>query len=220
MKIAAQRPAPRLLAWACAVGLLGALAGHASAQTFGGGAGFSIPDNNAAGGSSTIAVSSTDVIASFNSVTIFGFTHTWVGDLVATLSNGTTTVDLLDRVGRTASTGFGSSGDLGGTYTFSMSGSPFPTSGNVAPGTYQPFPNGTGGEMSPFNGSLASFVGSVLAGSWTLNISDRAGGDVGAITGWEFNVTAVPEPATWGLFGLGVSLLPWVAARRRRARGA
>ncbi|MFM6860680.1 MAG: hypothetical protein ACKPKG_08505, partial [Dolichospermum sp.] len=55
---------------------------------------YRIPDNNATGVSATINISGQPNIASFNSVTISGFTHSFYSDLRAFLSNGTTEVQL------------------------------------------------------------------------------------------------------------------------------
>ncbi|MFM6077528.1 MAG: hypothetical protein ACKPCI_03250, partial [Dolichospermum sp.] len=55
---------------------------------------YIIPDNNATGVEATINISGQPNIASFNSVTISGFNHTYYSELRAFLSNGTTTVQL------------------------------------------------------------------------------------------------------------------------------
>jgi hypothetical protein len=51
---------------------------------------------------------------------------------------------------------------------------------------------------------------------WTLTIVDRAGGDTGSISGWsaEGTYTAVPEPASMAVLGLGAAAL----IRRRRRK--
>ncbi|MFM6224664.1 MAG: hypothetical protein ACKPDM_30665, partial [Dolichospermum sp.] len=72
-----------------------ALSSAAEAITFDSPTGtYVIPDNNATGVSATINISGQPNIASFNSVTISGFTHPFYSDLRAFLSNGTTTVQL------------------------------------------------------------------------------------------------------------------------------
>ncbi|MFM6202556.1 MAG: hypothetical protein ACKPE1_26035, partial [Dolichospermum sp.] len=55
---------------------------------------YVIPNNNATGVTASISISGQPNIASFNSVTISGFTHSFYADLRAFLSNGTTTVQL------------------------------------------------------------------------------------------------------------------------------
>ena len=91
-----------------------ALAATAMAGNSYNGAGFGIVDNTTQ--SSVINVADNFAIANV-SVTLNNIVHTWVGDLTIRLSNGTNTVDLIARPGFTG-TGFGSSGDLNGTYTF------------------------------------------------------------------------------------------------------
>jgi subtilisin-like proprotein convertase family protein len=95
-----------------------------------------------------------------------GLDHTFVGDLTATLSNGSTSILLMNR------TGVGN--DLDGDYIFSdlaattfvagaAAGSP------IAAGAYQP--------LTP----LSAFDGQPLSGTWTLTVSDFVGQDVGNI---------------------------------------
>ncbi|MCS6774946.1 MAG: proprotein convertase P-domain-containing protein [Chloroherpetonaceae bacterium] len=175
-----------------------------------------IPDNTPAGRTSTITVGQSGYITAFNSITIEGLTHTWIGDLTATLSHGGITVELFDRVGRTSSAGFGSSGDLNGNYTFVEGGPPLPTTGNVPAGTYGRYPNNTPGQTLTFNFTFDDFVGMDMAGDWTLHLIDHAAGDVGSFTGWRFSVTAVPEPGTYAL--LAAMVLPGVLLARRRIK--
>jgi subtilisin-like proprotein convertase family protein len=196
----------------------------ASALTFAGGSGFTIPDDIASGASSSIVVGTSGTISSFNSLTIFNFQHTFIGDLVATLSNGTTTIDILDRVGKTEASFVGSGGDLSGDFVFNLTGTAFPTSGNVSGGSgpFQTFVNLTEGSSSA-NGSFSDFNGSNVAGTWTLTIADRFGGDIGSIGGWEFDVTLassdnsrVPESgSTLGLLGAMMVAMAGYAKMRR-----
>lgn len=180
---------------------IAALAGTAAAQTFNG-AGFSIPDNTPAGASSSIVIGSGGNVQDLT-VTLQGMSHTWVGDLIISLSNGSTSVNLTNRPGNPATT-FGYSWDLGGDYTFDDAaaqtwegvGSAF--TGTLASGSYAP------------EGALSSFNGGSLVGTWTLTISDNAGGDLGSLQGW--TLTNVPAPSAMALLGLG----GLVAGRRRR----
>src|SRR5687767_1340020 len=92
---------------------MGAVSAASFAQTtYGPGPGFLVPDGPASNTlgpavTSDIVVGSGLAIASFNSVTITGLTHSWQGDLLFTLTHLSTgtTVDLMDRVGRTTTTG-------------------------------------------------------------------------------------------------------------------
>jgi uncharacterized protein (TIGR03382 family) len=171
----------------------GALAGNSY-----NGAGFGFIDNTTQ--SSSIAVGDSFSIADV-SVTLNSITHTWVGDLTIALSNGSTTVNLITRPGFTG-TGFGSSGDLNGTYTFAVAGAAFPT---TLTGT-QVVPAGT--YAAP---GLAGFIGQNSAANWTLSVQDSAGGDTGSLSSWTLNLTPVPTPGAAALLGLA-----GVAGLRRR----
>ncbi len=100
--------------------------------------------------------------------------HTYVGDLVATLTSPAgTTVTLMDRPGVPAST-FGCSGnnisgltldDAAGTSIETQCAGAVPT----ISGTHQP------------TGSLSAFNGELVSGTWTLSVTDNAGQDLGTI---------------------------------------
>ena len=199
----------------------------AHAQTFTGG-GFSIPDASAAGGSNTITVSNAGTVTSLNWVSVnFTTRHTWVGDLIAEFSNGSTSVHLFSRVGSTTATGVGDSSALSGNYRFFDSGSSLATAAagvgsgvNIPTGDYA---RSTHALVGAANSSLgvvqynantySTFNGATLAGNWTLKIWDQASGDTGAVGDWAFNVTATPEPGTMAALGLGAVAL----IRRRRS---
>lgn len=108
-------------------------------------------------------------------------THTWVGDLIFTLDNGTTSEIVVDQPGVPAST-FGCSGDnLAGSYVDDegMAGTWENSCFNSTPA----YPAGSrmhGGD--PVNPTLmTAFDGSSTAGTWTLTVSDNAGGDTGTL---------------------------------------
>lgn len=152
-------------------------------------------------------------VASVNSVTLSGLSHTWVGDLqVVLFAPDGTGHNILVRPGFVGA-GFGSDGDLtGGDYTFVESGgSAFPTAGAVAGGTYnQSFGIWASGTGNVFNTPMGSIAGG--SGLWTLRIYDWAGGDVGELSGWTLDYDAVPTPGVLALIGMA-----GLAARRRRA---
>jgi subtilisin-like proprotein convertase family protein len=182
-----------------AAALVSALAVPASASTIvETGAGFAIEDNTTA--TSDIVVTANAIIQSLT--VSLDITHTYVGDLVFTLSNGSTTVTLLDRPGVPAGT-FGNSDNLDGVYTFSDLGSgqisETTGTGLIAPGIYN--------SANP----LSAFAGANTAGTWTLLISDDAGGDLGTLNGWSLDFKAatgaVPEPGTWLMMILGFGLI-------------
>ncbi len=200
---------------AIAVGLMMASASIADI-TDNSGAGFSIPDDDPAGITSAIVISADETINDV-SVTLFGATHSWVGDVTATVSNGTTTADLMVRVGDPGGTS-GDSSTLDGNYTFADGGDDFWTAADnagfgspIPPGTYAP----SGAADAPV--SLAgSFGGASTQGTWTLFMSDAASGDTGAINGWGLSFSsaaAVPEPGSLAV--LGAMGLACVIRRRR-----
>jgi hypothetical protein len=183
------------------------------------GAGFSIPDDDLVGASSSINIGANETINGNVELTIRGFTHTWIGDLVATLSGPGGSATILFRTGEPAG-GFGDSSNLDGTYVFSDDGANiWAAAGGLGDG--QAVPSGdyqasTTGAINVGTPVLLNpiFFGDTTAGTWTLTISDRAGGDIGAIAGWGIAVQsfAIPEPgfALFGLMGLGLVI------RRRR----
>ncbi len=97
---------------------LATLSAHAQTNTYSTTTGGSIPDDNAAGISSTINVPDQFDVGEFSSVTVRGLIHTWVGDLVVTLSHNGKTVDIFDRVAGNNDSSYGDDSDLDGSYTF------------------------------------------------------------------------------------------------------
>lgn len=216
-------------------GVLGlAVAGVARADedaVFGPGPGGAIPDFAVTPGtfSSTIVVpAGTPPVISLNNVTINMGTlppsgptgaHSWVGDLVATLTapNGDN-AQILVRTGSTSPTGFGSSSDFGGgPFVFVNSGgASFATAALATPvpaGTYNRFNNPLVAPSPPTDADDYSvFAGDPAAGVWTLRMEDWAGGDTGGLASWTMDIT-IPEPGSLGLLvaGIGLPLL-----RRRR----
>ncbi|MFM6025780.1 MAG: hypothetical protein ACKPER_23120, partial [Dolichospermum sp.] len=84
---------------------------------------YNIPDNDATGVTASINISGQPNIASFNSVTISGFTHTYYADLRAFLSNGATTVQLFATQWSPDVERFEAAGsDLNVNYTFATTG--------------------------------------------------------------------------------------------------
>lgn len=186
------------------------------------GAGFAIPDNDAAGMTSVINIGANECITDVE-ITLFGTNHTWIGDLViqVTSPNGST-ADLAVRVGDTTG-GSGDSSDLGGDYTFTDAGGDLWAAANagangdvIAPGPYTATGIGDAATGTGTPVSLAGlFGGEKTAGAWTLFIQDNAAGDTGDIAGWGLNITstAIPEPGSLVLLGaMGVAC----AVRRRR----
>jgi len=169
------------------------------------GPGGAIPDSSIAGPGvflSTIdasvdtdfPITSVVVVLRFGTGTVAGNReHTWISDLIATVSFGATNVRLFSQQG--------GSGDMNGQYTFADGATAFPP----APVGFN-LPNGT---YAPFD-ALAAFNGGASNGIWTLRITDNAGGDVGDIVNWELRI--IPAPGALALLGLG----GLVAGRRNR----
>ncbi|MCX7556600.1 M36 family metallopeptidase [Xanthomonadaceae bacterium JHOS43] len=137
-----------------------------------------IPDNTPAGISSSIVVANSGVIDDLD--VVFQADHTWVGDLIVTLTKvgSGTTVALIDRPGVPTTT-FGCSGDNPDLVLDDEE--PTRTAENncqnanpaYIPGaTYRP------------NQPLSAFDGIDMAGTWTLTVSDNAAGDNGSLVSW------------------------------------
>ena len=206
------------LAWAL-------LATNSSAGIITGtGAGFNIPDNSPAGITSDIVITENETVTDVE-VTLSGLTHTWAGDVTATISNGTVTSSLVTKVGDPGGTS-GDSSAYGGDYTFSSDGGDLWAAAASA-GFGVPIPVGdykpTGVNNSAV--SLSSdFSGQSSAGTWTLFMSDIADGDTGALTGWSIQLTTsgasslVPEPGSMTVFAVGVGVVCVIRRRRRPTR--
>ncbi len=150
----------------------------------------SIPDNNAAGVSDTIAmgmsfnVSDLDVAVNIN--------HTWVGDLCVTLSHdGGTPVELIRRPGLEPDAC--GPGVCCGCNADNYSGTVLDDEGGdgAVEGSCTP---GNPGSLTP-NNPLSAFDGADSAGNWTLNVSDGAGADTGSLVSWSLIFT---QPAAGG----------------------
>ncbi|MFM6469445.1 MAG: hypothetical protein ACKPGX_20105, partial [Dolichospermum sp.] len=126
---------------------------------------YNIPDNDATGVTASINISGQPNIASFNSVTISGFTHSYYSDLRAFLSNGTTEVQLFRTRWSPDNATFtnGGGNNLSGNYTFATSGN------NWYNQSSDPVPSATYASFQP----LSAFNGSPLNGTWTVNVQDR-----------------------------------------------
>lgn len=136
---------------------------------------LSIPDNNPTGASSTATVAG--VPGPLTSVQVsVNLTHTWVGDLIFTLTSAEgTVVTLLDRPGVPAS-GAGCSDD-NVVVTF-VDGQANPEDTCAGSGTWPVTLAAPVTALSTLNGEDAN-------GTWTLNISDNAGADLGTLNSWE-----------------------------------
>jgi subtilisin-like proprotein convertase family protein len=154
-------------------------------------------------------------------LTLTGLTHTWAGDLIVTLQKTAgPSADIMRRPGASTSTGLGDSSDFGGTYRFIDTGVDpipalvaLPSTGILPSGDYWATTLGTNTTSGNKVNLDTVFGGTLAAGTWTLTITDNAGGDTGSVQSATLNVV-VPEPATIGAVGLAAGGL---LLRRRRS---
>lgn len=185
-----------------ATGLLVTLMGGLSKADVFVGSGFALVDGGAGIGvaSGDIAISGDGrSVASINSVTLSNFTHTWIGDLVITfehVESGSSVILTSPPDGR--------SSNFNGTYTFLVNPA-LQTIDEASLGQSDAFDLASGNyAISSYGGGTAigprtnfnSFAGINLNGTWRLTVEDFVGGDSGAVGGWSFDVSAVPEPAS------------------------
>jgi subtilisin-like proprotein convertase family protein len=148
-----------------------------------------IPDNLPAGATGTIVIAANQTIDDVD-VVITG-THSWVGDVTMMLDNGSPSTPFFDRPGVPAST-FGCSGDNFPGIIADDEG----TDGSFENSCQNATPAYTPGGRYTGNTNLSQFDGDGTAGTWTLTVSDSAGGDTGTITGWCLNFTINPNGPT------------------------
>ena len=142
---------------------------------------LAIPDNSTTGVTDSQAVATAATLSDLN-VSVRA-THTWVGDLIFTVTNaGTaTSVTVVDRPGVPASSLGCSENHVNATLD---DGASLPvetqcaTSAGVAPPPYA-----INGSFTP-NNALSVFNGQALNATWQLNVSDRAALDTGTLTEW------------------------------------
>jgi len=129
-----------------------------------------IPDNNTTGVTSTITVPDTGTILDVN--IYVKITHPRVGDLVVTITGPSgTKVTLLTQPSCT-------NGNIDATLDDSAS---LPVQSQCAASS--PTISGT---FTPYQ-PLAAFSGQALAGTWSLNVSDRRAGNTGTLVQWCLN---------------------------------
>ncbi len=132
-----------------------------------------IPDNNPAGVDMQLVVADTGTIDDL--IVQIDADHTWVGDLIFTLTHEDTgtSVTLMDRPGVPAGT-FGC-GDNDVSASFDDA------SGNPVELECSATPPAIGGDVQP-QFPLSAFDGESITGTWTLNANDNAGQDTGQLT--------------------------------------
>ena len=206
-----------------AVALLPIIASSASASIFLSGGPINPPDGTGLpGASDTIVVGASETITGVE-ITLHGFTHTWIGDLIITLTGPGGSMDIMFRTGSQTGLTSGDGSNVNGSYTFADGGADWWLAASLASGS-QNIPTGTyeATTVGPYPGNTVSFVttfaGSNTAGNWTLTMSDHVGGDVGGITSWDLDITSfsgpvIPEPTSALIFAglMGMALV----ARRK-----
>lgn len=164
----------------------------AAGDTFGPGDGYGIPDDNTAGVNSSILINEVGEITDLDLI-LSDLSHSFLGDLIINLTHedSGTSWNITNRAGQLegGDETFGFDIDLDGTYTIDD---------ESTNGSFHDQISFEGGLLPPgdYNslGSLANFDGLDVAGSWTLSISDNAGGDTGELGSWSLRVETTGGP--------------------------
>ncbi len=143
-----------------------------------------IPDG---GGPADPATDMIDVVDSFTigSVDVdLRIPHTWVGDLIVTITHNATSVTIVDQSGVPASA-FGCNSD---NYDVIIDddGTGGPIEDLCGPSDTDPTPTSPP-NYRPAN-SLSAFNGMNSAGPWTITVSDNAGFDTGTLEHWSLHI--------------------------------
>ncbi|MEL6803385.1 MAG: hypothetical protein AAFO91_06300, partial [Bacteroidota bacterium] len=160
-----------------------------------------IPDNTPGGINTTATVAGIPDGAMIQDIRIVDFTmnHTWVGDLILVLSAPTgETLELVNRAGAPPGTfGDSSNSDINGPISFDDSSADLAENMGATIGTLDAICVDDGiCTYAPNDGttSFASLIAELVTngsdpnGTWTINISDNAGGDLGTIFSWDIEV--------------------------------
>ncbi len=127
-------------------------------------------------------------------------THTWAGDVTATLiaPNGTQHT-VFGFTGSTTATGCGADDDLAGLYSFNDAAvgnwwTEATTASPIAPGSYRTSTLGGavgGGAVTSMN---PAFAGVNPTGTWILRVVDNGNGDTGSVTAANLTLTTSAPP--------------------------
>ncbi|MEW5986603.1 MAG: choice-of-anchor Q domain-containing protein [Chloroflexota bacterium] len=135
---------------------------------------LAIPDNNPAGITDDLILTDTGSISDLNVSLVAS--HTWVGDLVFTLTHldTGTAVTLIDRPGAPPAPSCNGD-DIDATLDDEAAG--------PVEDACSPTPPAISGSFIP-NSPLSAFDGEDLSGTWRLTAADLAANDVGTLTQW------------------------------------
>jgi subtilisin-like proprotein convertase family protein len=175
----------------------------ARADVYGPGPGGAIPDNPSAtcidppptALVSTIDITDAGTVVSLNTVTLDISAHTWVGDLVVTVTapNGDT-AHVIARAGATGGPP-GDASDIAGVFVF-QNAPTSPTFSGAAVATAGPVPPGTYGRETTIVGppdadpdDFTVFNGDPVTGTWTLTVEDWCNADIGSLGSWSLDIT-------------------------------
>jgi subtilisin-like proprotein convertase family protein len=210
--------------------LLGCVLSHAATVSYSG-PGGDIPDYDPSASTPSVLVSDiiiTDEARLVNdvTVTIVGLQHSFIGDLIATLSFQPAGVlppivltrSIFSRIGAVNPGDFGSNANFDGNYSFNsaFSNDIWTMAATLGDVDSLPFGNywpGNGGTSDP-NDMSSFFNGLPADGKWELTMSDNSSGDVGSFLYWTLTLDVantataeVPEPAYFLLTGIVAAAL-------------
>ncbi|MCX6873115.1 MAG: proprotein convertase P-domain-containing protein [Verrucomicrobia bacterium] len=206
---------------ACVLGFAPGGATAATMLSFGKPVNIEVPDNNANGLASVIAVAGSGQTVTAVEV-LLQTRNGWNGDMYAYLEHNGVLCVLLNRPGRSSAkpAGAASSGmqlRFADAAPADIHNAIAGTFGTLASGIYQPDARAIDPDLvtdtSPRSLYLSGFTGQLADGEWTLFVADLASGDVATLDNWGLSVTVVPEPASAALL-LGAAL-PLLLRRRR-----
>ena len=196
-----------------------------------------IPDNDGAGINISCTINGIFLV---DNVTLdVDITHTWVGDLIITITSpdGTTATVVDQPIDATSFSCFsddmnitltsdGTDGNVNTDCNYTNGGSLAPA--YIDGGTYTTGPDDIGSAFDAENAKRAMigfshFKGTRALGVWTVNVNDNALGDDGTINGLNLNVSSTPLPVELVSFEATVdgnaALLSWETASERENAG-
>jgi subtilisin-like proprotein convertase family protein len=177
-----------------------------------------IPDNDASGVAFNFNLSDAATVIENVSITL-NLSGGYNGDLYAYLSHGEGFSVLLNRVGRTDTSDFGTStpgmlvtltsGATADIHNYQALSPSYNGSGQLT-GTWAADGRGVkptlAFDTTSRTATLDAFTGSNPNGDWTLFLCDNSSGGIATLNGWSVGVTAVPEPQQTTLV-IGIALL-------------